>query len=301
MSAQRPAASSNRTLIVSCEGAGTFAGDVTAGVVPWWSVTKTCMAAAALTLSERGRLSLDVRLPGRPFTLRQLLRHDAGLRDYTSVPDYLAAATSGGMPWSEAELLSRVAIDELAYPPGEGWTYSNVGYLLVRRAIEQAFGASLEAALQALVFAPLGVTGVHVAREPADIAACAFGNPMNYHPGWVYHGLLMGPPREAARFMHGLMTGRLLAPRLLAMMLVRRALDVPLTGRPWKTAGYGLGVMIDVETALGRCFGHSGEGHGSVCAVYHFPDRDPPRTVAAFAPHQDEGAVESAMLNAAGA
>ena len=55
--------------------------------------------------------------------------------------------------------------------------------------------------------------------------------------------------------------------------------------------------MMDVETALGRCFGHSGEGHGSVCAVYHFPDCDPPRTVAAFAPHENEGAVESAMLS----
>ena len=165
----------------------------------------------------------------------------------------------------------RVEVDTLAYPPGGGWTYSNVGYLLVRRAIEAAFGADLEAALQALVFAPLGVRGVHIAREPGDISRGAFGNPRNYHPGWVYHGLLMGPPREAARWMHGLMTGRLLSPRLLDMMLERRALDVPLTGRPWKTAGYGLGVMMDVETALGRCFGHSGEGHGSVCAVYHFP------------------------------
>ena len=96
-------------------------------------------------------------LPGRAFTLRQLLRHDAGLRDYTAVPDYLAAATSGGAPWSEIELLARVEVDRLAYPPGDGWTYSNVGYLLVRRAIEAAFGADLEAALQALVFAPLGV------------------------------------------------------------------------------------------------------------------------------------------------
>ena len=56
--------------------------------------------------------------------------------------------------------------------------------------------------------------------------------------------------------------------------------------RPWKTAGYGLGVMMDIETELGRCFGHSGEGPGSVCAVYHFPDCNPPRTVAAFAAHE---------------
>ena len=299
MTARGTAIPQDRTLIVTCVGDGKLSGEVTAGAVPWWSVTKTCMAAAALILSERGKLTLDALLPGRAFTLRQLLRHDAGLRDYTAVPDYLAAATSGGAPWSEIELLSRVEVDRLAYLPGGGWTYSNVGYLLVRRAIEAAFGADLEAALQALVFAPLGVRGVHIAREPVDISRGAFGNPRNYHPGWVYHGLLMGPPREAARWMHGLMTGRLLSPRLLDTMLERRALDVPLTGRPWNTAGYGLGVMMDVETALGRCVGHSGEGHGSVCAVYHFPDCDPPRTVAAFAPHENAGAVETAMLQSA--
>ena len=162
----------DRTLIVTCTGDGKLSGDVNAGAVPWWSVTKTCMAAAALILSERGKLTLDAPLPGRPFSLRQLLRHDAGLRDYTAVPDYLAAATSGGAPWSETELLARVDVDRLAYQPGDGWTYSNVGYLLVRRAIESAFGADLEAALQALVFAPLGVARCpHRARARRHFAA----------------------------------------------------------------------------------------------------------------------------------
>jgi D-alanyl-D-alanine carboxypeptidase len=285
-------------LIVCCVG-DRLTGDVDAGVVPWWSVTKTAMAAAALILSERGRLTLDAPLPGKPFTLRQLLRHDAGLRDYTAVPAYLAAAGAGSAPWSEAELLSRVEADRLAYTPGDGWTYSNVGYLMVRRAIEHAFEADLEAALQALVFAPLHVRGVHIARNPEDMRRSAFGNPDNYHPGWVYHGLLMGPPREAARFMHGLMSGQLLSPNLLAKMLERRALAVPPGDRPWKTAGYGLGVMMDIETELGRCFGHSGEGPGSVCAVYHFPDCSPPRTVAAFAADETAGVVERAMLAAA--
>ena len=55
------------TLIVTCVGDGPLSGDVNAGAVPWWSVTKTCMAAAALILSERGKLSLDVPLPGRRF------------------------------------------------------------------------------------------------------------------------------------------------------------------------------------------------------------------------------------------
>ena len=35
-------------------------------VVPWWSFTKTLIAAAALALTRDGALRLDDRLPGRP-------------------------------------------------------------------------------------------------------------------------------------------------------------------------------------------------------------------------------------------
>lgn len=290
----------NRALVVRCAGDGQLSGDVAAGAVPWWSVTKTGMAAAALLLAARGKLTLDEPMKGRPFTLRQLLRHEAGLRDYSEMPDYFAAVERNEPPWSEDELLARVGVDALAYRPSAGWTYSNAGYLLVRRAIEAAHGADLDSALRDLVFAPLGVTGVRIAQHPADLAASAFGNPRNYHPGWVYHGLLMGSPREAALWMHRLMTGHLLPPQALAQMLDRRALDVPIKpSRPWRTAGYGLGLMMDIATPLGRCFGHSGEGHGSVCAVYHFPDCDPPRTVAAFAPHENAGAVEHLAMETA--
>ena len=287
-------------LVVSCVGDGELAGDLGAGGVPWWSVTKTCIAAAALILADRGKLKLDEPMPGRPFTLRQLLRHDAGLRDYAELPEYFAAVERGDVPWSDDDLLLRVGADNLAYQPGVGWTYSNAGYLLVRRAIEAAYGADLDTALRELVFAPVGVTDTHIARDAADLATGAFGNALNYHPGWVYHGLLLGPPREAALWMHQLMTGHLLPPKLLAEMLQRRGLDVRLTpGRPWSTAGYGLGVMMDIATSLGRCFGHSGEGPGSVCAVYHFPDLGPPRTVAAFAAHQSEGVVEHLVIETA--
>jgi CubicO group peptidase (beta-lactamase class C family) len=40
--------------------------------VPWWSFTKTALAAAALQLVAPGRLGLDDRIDGRAYTLRQL-------------------------------------------------------------------------------------------------------------------------------------------------------------------------------------------------------------------------------------
>jgi CubicO group peptidase (beta-lactamase class C family) len=53
--------------------------DAGAAPAPWWSLSKTAIASAALVLVQRGRLQLDAMLLGQAFTLRQLLYHAAGL------------------------------------------------------------------------------------------------------------------------------------------------------------------------------------------------------------------------------
>jgi len=75
-------------------------GDVAAPPVPWWSVTKTCLAACALVLVARGRLTLDDPLPDRLYTLRHLLAHTSGLGSYTTRPEYHAAIERHEHPWS---------------------------------------------------------------------------------------------------------------------------------------------------------------------------------------------------------
>jgi D-alanyl-D-alanine carboxypeptidase len=269
--------------------------------VPWWSLTKSALAAAALALVGAGKLALDRQLSERPFTLRQLLQHTAGVPDYGGLRGYHEAVARGDAPWSDERLLTRVDAGRLLFPPGQGWAYSNVGYLLVRRLIEQAAGDDLDAALRRLVFAPLDVSGVRLAREPADLVGTAWGNAIGYHPGWVYHGLLLGAPAAAALFLHRLLTGRLLPPGLLGVMTEPRPLGGPVPGRPWRTAGYGLGLMIDVSSPRGRCLGHTGQGPGSTAAAYHFPDLEPLATAAAFAPVEDQAVVEEAVLGVTGA
>ena len=207
----------------------------------------------------------------------------------------------GDAPWSEERLLTRVDAERLLFPPGQGWAYSNVGYLLVRRIVEQAADDDLDAALRRLVFAPLDVSGVRLAREPTDLVDTAWGNAMSYHPGWVYHGLLLGTPAAAALFLHRLLTGRLLPPGLLGVTSEPRPLGGPVPGRPWRTVGYGFGLMIDVSSPKGRCLGHTGQGPGSTAAAYHFPDLEPPASAAAFAPVEDQAVVEEAVLSVSGA
>src|SRR4051812_41438939 len=88
------------------------------GVVPWWGIGKTVLAAAVLVLVRDGRLALDTPFRGQPYTLRQLLNHTAGVRCYGPLPDYKQAVARGDAPWPVAELLDRVQADRLQSVPG---------------------------------------------------------------------------------------------------------------------------------------------------------------------------------------
>jgi len=125
--------------------------------VPWWSFTKTVLAAAALVLVRDGVAALDAPLHGRSHTLRHLLQHRSGLTDYGGLSAYHEAVARGDDPWPVPTLLERTEAARLRYPAGAGWDYSNIGYLFVRELIESATGESLDSALRRLVLRPLGI------------------------------------------------------------------------------------------------------------------------------------------------
>lgn len=274
--------------------------DADRALVPWWSFTKTALATAALKLVARGYCRLDQRIGSHPYTLRQLLQHRAGVPNYGALTSYHEAVRRGEKPWAVGELLDRVAVDRLDFPPGQGWRYSNVGYLFVRQFIEGAVGQDIDGALRSLVFDALGLASVRLATSARDLADTAWGNLAGYDPGWTYHGLLLGTPADAVSFLHSLMAGDVLPPELLTEMTTSHAISKgSLPGRPWETIGYGLGLMIGRMASAGIAMGHSGAGPGSVSAVYHFRDRPRARTVAAFAAGDHEGIAENEVVHRA--
>lgn len=287
--------------IAVLDSSGTPAENSSTAIVPWWSLTKTLIAACVLRLADQGRLDLDATLPGLPYTLRHLLRHRAGVEDYGGRPEYQAAVARGEPPWPEDELLRLVPPTRLLFPPGTGFSYSNVGYLLARRIVERSCGAGLEQALDDLVLRPLGLVSSRLAEGPDDLRTTVFAGGPAYHPGWVYHGMVVGPVVEAALALHRLLTGDLLAPASRAAMVDVHPAGEPPAGRPWTTTGYGLGLMIGTMERPGiagpvRVIGHSAAGPGSVGAVYRARDGGTLRTVAAFAAGAAESVVEDVAL-----
>jgi len=256
--------------------------------VPWWSFTKTVIAAAALSLVRDARLALDEALPDKPYTLRQLLQHRAGLTEYGRLPAYHEAVGRNEDAWPADEMLARTAADRLIYEPGKGWGYSNIGYYFIRRLIEQTTGSTLGDALDHLVLEPLGIVGVRFAADRAHYSPA-------YDPRWVYHGLLVGPLQQAGLLLQRLLLGDLLPPPLRSSMCDRYSVGGPIAGRPWKTPCYGLGLMIGKTTGGELIAGHTGGGPGSAVAVYHRLDQST-GTAAACKAGGDDAVVEDACV-----
>jgi CubicO group peptidase (beta-lactamase class C family) len=249
------------TAIISADGTARTTG--LTDRVPWWSFTKTALAIATLRLVEDGLIGLDDKLPGEVFSARQLLRHESGLPDYGAIPRYHSDVAAGKRPWPVDHLLKAVEVSRSRYNPGAGWAYSNIGYLRITQLIEGTSGLNLASALQVLLFEPAHLESARLALEPDDLSDVQMGDVSGYHPGWVYHGLVVGSVRDAARLLWELAYGQLLKPASFAAMKERRSRS---DAHP--DPGYGLGLMLTAKDSDTHALGHSGAGPGSKIAVY---------------------------------
>lgn len=271
--------------------------DAPEALFPWWSFTKPVIAALVLRRAETDGTDLDARLPDENFSLRQLMQHRSGLHDYGPLPDYQQAVAARGTPWPAETLLEAARAKGPAFAPGAGWHYSNTGYLLLRHWLEQRHGTPLAAIMQSEILSPLGLQA-RLAETQEDFAALHW-DADGYHPGWVYHGCLMGTAQEAAKLLHALLFGDLLdGPTRQAMRL--RDMEGPaIPGRVWSRIGYGLGLMNGEAPGVGTVLGHTGCGPFSANLVAHFPDLPTPVTVASFCAGGDETPAEYEAVSVA--
>lgn len=263
-------------------------------VVPWWSFTKTAVACAMLKFSEQGKVNLDDCLEDKNFTYRQLLQHTSGLKDYGVLPEYHQAVARGDEPWSVEKLLNRLNANELMFEPGKGWSYSNVGYLYLKRELERIGNGDLASVLNSMLFAPLGLTDVKLIATLKEFKELSLSK-ADYDPRWCFHGLIAGTTASAARLLHSLSSFEILKADTLSEMLSPYRLDVDAGNRPWRNPAAGLGLMMDYDGDI-ESYGHTGQGPGSTIAIYHFNKPDPV-TIAVFEETSDVAAVENEVVS----
>ena len=130
------------------------------------SVSKQFTAAAVLLLAGDGKLSLDdpVRkyvpeLPdyGAPLTIRHMLTHTSGLRDWGEVAG-IAGWPRTTRVHTHAHVLDIASRQQsLNFTPGTKWSYSNTGYNLAAIIVARVSGVAFPEFTRQRIFRPLGM------------------------------------------------------------------------------------------------------------------------------------------------
>ncbi len=130
------------------------------------SVSKQFTAAAILLLEQQGKLSLDdnVRkyipeMPdyGQPITLRQMMQHKSGLKDWGAIAGIAGWPRSTKTYNNEDALYVICNQKTLNYKPGDEYLYSNSNYNLFAVIVQRVSGMSLADFTKKNIFEPAGM------------------------------------------------------------------------------------------------------------------------------------------------
>jgi CubicO group peptidase (beta-lactamase class C family) len=255
--------------------------DVPAGLDTKYNVAsmgKMFTAVAIAQLAERGLLSFDDPLskflPGFPneeaskkILVKHLLSHTAGLGmwwgprwDQRSMKDTFTTVDS---------MLAWAAQDETTtqFEPGTGYRYSNTGFVLLGKIVEQVTGQSYYQYVQDHIFGPAGMTntGYYEGDSANRKLAAGYAKVFDAQGQATFLsnirsrlGLRGGPAGGAystagdmLKFGQALRAGRLLKPQNVAVLLTAKT---ELGARDY---GYG----FDVSETRGSA-GHAGGSTG---------------------------------------
>jgi len=248
------------------------------------SITKVMVALTAWSMIQEGKLSpsdeLTTLMPeidvanGGDITLQHLLNHTTGM------PDDAPLFPESGL-WS-------------GFAPGSHWSYCNLGYDILGLIAARRDGRSLQAAMEARLFRPLGMTQTLSAIRIGDRARYAqgYGPPYNdranLRPGpmvampWIDldrgAGCIASTAHDMAifaRFLIGLAQGR--GGPVLSDATAAQFMAVSTPG--WDATGaYGNGIAR--LTVDGRAYLHHTGGMISFSSAIHV---DTEAGIAAFA------------------
>lgn len=240
------------------------------------SIRKQFVAAAILLLVDEGRLALsdDVRkyvpeLPdyGHRITIDHLLTHTSGLRDWVPLLNFAT-----GDPDAMSMILRQKSLN---FAPGEEWSYSNSGYVLLPEIVKRTSGMPFAEFLQKRVFDPLGMKKTTYVDDPESAVPNRALAYERQGEGWR-KAMLLGNDRGGAgalfttaadlvRWTDALAAGRL-GP------FVSAKIKEPATLRNGRKLTYARGLMLET-TYGGPLVWHGGSAAAYKSVVGRFVDQ----------------------------
>jgi D-alanyl-D-alanine carboxypeptidase len=259
------------------------------------SVTKQFIAAAILLLQQDGKLNLDdsvgkfldIAPPAwKDVTLRRLLSMTSGVKDYISdslAPGEKPLVETRVFPKEDSsadKIIQSIAALPLKFPPGEQFSYSNTGYIILARVITRVTGHEWDQFLDARVFKPLGMTQTRRNDDGQifpnrasrydfddDSATPQWRNSMWLNPTYWWQGGagIVSTVSDMAKWDAALREGRILNADS------QRLLRTPQTLKDGSQTTYGMGWWLDPFNGHTR-MAHSGGVSGGGSNFTRFDD-----------------------------
>lgn len=267
----------------------------------WASTGKEATAAIILQLAEEQRLTLSDPIAkwiagvpnGDVITIGHLLNHTSGL---FSANEDLRVHRENRRLDADAELAVLQRHGAMACP-GERWRYSNSGYALLGRVIEQIEGRPLADVIASRIITPLGLQEMRVPASTSSLADIVPPVSDTAEPAIDITvpgaaGPLAASARDMLLFQQAFLDGRLLKAATRARLLAEPY--------PMFEPGtfYGFGVMLyDLGDAHINWIGHSGGAPGVKAVSVYAPDQNAFAAVALTGDGSAE-ATANALLKA---
>jgi len=239
--------------------------------------------------------------------LRHLLTHSAGLPDHVHMEAFQKAFAK---EWQETknpfppERLVEFILDKPAlFPAGQGWAYTDTGYILLGLVIEEVTGHSYYDEIRKRFLKPLTLRDTSPANQrDLDKLAAGYMSPDNpfglpaktldknnrlqWHPAveWTGGGLVSSS-RDLAHWGAALYTGRAMPGDYLPELLKSVAVDPQ-----HADVRYGAGVAIYTNDRFGPVYGHAGWIPGYITSFRYYPNSG---VTVAFQVNTDSGAFAS--------
>jgi D-alanyl-D-alanine carboxypeptidase len=249
------------------------------------SIVKPFVSVVVLQLAERGRLSLDARLPevlppdvtGRfanaaEITVRMLLGHRSGIPEWDTEAIDLEVARDPWRVWKVSEFLDLAAAQPPVLAPGTGFFYSNTDYNLLGLIIERITRRSWRHEVARRVIGPLRLSGTSL-PAPGDRSimgphahgyALLDGRTFDLtrvdpsFAGAAGASALITTTFDLARFLDALFKGRLFRRR----RTLRQMLELAPAQGEGGLVGYGLGIERRALPGGAELIGHLGGAPG---------------------------------------
>jgi D-alanyl-D-alanine carboxypeptidase len=245
------------------------------------SIVKPFVAVRVLQLAERGRLSLDARLPdvlparivGRfanaaDITVRMLLGHRSGIPEWDTALMDIVIAHHPAKVWTIDEKLDLAAAQPPVFAPGASYKYSNTEYNLLGLVIEHVTGRSWRHELTRRVIRPLGLTRTYLPAPGHRSIMGAHAHGYGALEGRRIDATGVDPSMAGAAGGSALVTTVHDLTRFLDALLERRLFRRPDTLRQMLAfapapdiggqVGYGLGIEQRVFPGGVEAIGHLG-------------------------------------------